>query len=380
MGSPDPAYRPNPDRCVHIQGEIDQEMVHRAARDILRLQSARDPITVYIDSPGGTTQDQILLLRLLKGRGQDGEAPCRILTVVTGFAGSAAADLLSEGDYAVGYPDAIVLHHGVRTLPNQPLTLEAASGLTVDLKSNNDVFAMALAKRCLTRLIFRFILAREEAQSLGKTAEDSELRYFQTYLYERLSASAREALSQAMRRTERYVDLAGRIGRDKIVARITENPERRLADLEGRILQLLLSHHLQVNRSTSWSFSNGGLSHLIRDFTLVIEYFADHSPEHFQAAFERWAPYILPRSEANRLNGASASGLAELIELHVRPVLLPVWILLVALCRCLQEGENYLTATDAYWLGLIDEVWGTDLPCLRRVAEYTAAEGDARQA
>lgn len=29
-----------------------------------------------------------------------------------------------------------------------------------------------------------------------------------------------------------------------------------------------------------------------------------------------------------------------------------------------------MSAVDAYWLGLIDEVVGTDLPCLRLIVEY----------
>ena len=40
----------------------------------------------------------------------------------------------------------------------------------------------------------------------------------------------------------------------------------------------------------------------------------------------------------------------------VRPFLQPVLSFFVAFCHALQEGENELTATDAYWLGLVDEV------------------------
>jgi enoyl-CoA hydratase/carnithine racemase len=40
------------------------------------------------------------------------------------------------------------------------------------------------------------------------------------------------------------------------------------------------------------------------------------------------------------------------------------------LCHALQEGENELTAKDAYWLGLIDEVIGEDLYTIRDLMEY----------
>ena len=50
----------------------------------------------------------------------------------------------------------------------------------------------------------------------------------------------------------------------------------------------------------------------------------------------------------------------------------PMWSFFVALCHALQEGENELTARDAYWLGLADEVMGEKgLPCMRMFAEYS---------
>jgi hypothetical protein len=47
----------------------------------------------------------------------------------------------------------------------------------------------------------------------------------------------------------------------------------------------------------------------------------------------------------------------KLIE-KVQPPVLPLWMLFIALCHALQEDDNDLTAADAYWLGLVDEVWG----------------------
>jgi hypothetical protein len=45
-----------------------------------------------------------------------------------------------------------------------------------------------------------------------------------------------------------------------------------------------------------------------------------------------------------------------------------LWHFSVLLCRNLQSGENRLTAEDAYWLGIVDEVMGT-LPGERADAE-----------
>ena len=51
-------------------------------------------------------------------------------------------------------------------------------------------------------------------------------------------------------------------------------------------------------------------------------------------------------------------------------LLQPLSSFFAALCHALQQGENELTAEDAYWLGLIDEVVGKDeLLCLRHFEE-----------
>jgi hypothetical protein len=44
----------------------------------------------------------------------------------------------------------------------------------------------------------------------------------------------------------------------------------------------------------------------------------------------------------------------------VLPPLQPLWSFFMALCHALQEDENELTAVDAYWLGLVDEVMGEE--------------------
>jgi hypothetical protein len=42
----------------------------------------------------------------------------------------------------------------------------------------------------------------------------------------------------------------------------------------------------------------------------------------------------------------------------VQPIIEPIWMFFVALCHALQEDDNEITANDAFWFGLVDEVWG----------------------
>lgn len=46
------------------------------------------------------------------------------------------------------------------------------------------------------------------------------------------------------------------------------------------------------------------------------------------------------------------------------------------MCHALQEGENELSATDAYWLGLVDEVVGEELWNLRLLYEFEEDKED----
>ncbi len=50
-----------------------------------------------------------------------------------------------------------------------------------------------------------------------------------------------------------------------------------------------------------------------------------------------------------------------------------------SLCKRLQQSENILSAEDAYWHGIVDEVLGSQLPCVREVTEYTPAEEQTKE-
>ena len=116
-------------------------------------------------------------------------------------------DLLSFGDYAIAYPSATVFYHGVRYTVGDPLTIERAYEYTESLRWRNDVFAMALARQCITRFIFRFALARsnfDEYRNRSNKPELSDLECFQGVIGEKLSRAATRTLHLARKRFDRY--------------------------------------------------------------------------------------------------------------------------------------------------------------------------------
>jgi Clp protease len=102
----DQDFRPNPSRAVFVTGNIDQNLIDRLTPRIVSLQNqSRDPISVYIDSRGGIVASADLLLSLLTASNQDSAPPCRVITVVTSRASSAAATCLRWGNFALTTED-----------------------------------------------------------------------------------------------------------------------------------------------------------------------------------------------------------------------------------------------------------------------------------
>jgi hypothetical protein len=373
---PDPSYRPNPDRAIYVHGLIDQQLVDRVTPRIVLLQSrSREPITVYIDSRGGAVTHTEILRRLLNAPNQDGVGPCRIITVVTSRAASSAADLLSAGDYALAYPESTVLYHGVRTSLDDPLTAELTSFLTENLKLSNDRHAMALVRQSEWRFMFRFVSMRprfEEFRERNKPRTLSDLDCFVGLISENLSEKAKRVVAQAEIRYGRYSALLDRVlkaaSRKKQFAL-----DRRAAEVEGVIIKAIIDFEVSSNKKNqAWTFRDGGLTRLNDDFFLLQEYISSSQSAQFKSLCERWGSFILTKADEEEIEKVPEPDRAEKKLEKVRPQFQPLWSFIVALCHALQEGENELTATDVFWLGLIDEVIGAnDLPSLRMVREFT---------
>ena len=146
-------YRENPKRGVFVHTNIDNLLVNQIAPQIIGLRAdGASPITVYIDSLGGSTFHAQKIIDLLETPTQDG-SKCKTITVAYGFAASAAADLLALGDYAIAYPTSIIHYHGTRQRHSE-ITVDNIDTIATTLQHQNEQFAMRLASRMLRRLVF----------------------------------------------------------------------------------------------------------------------------------------------------------------------------------------------------------------------------------
>ena len=366
---PNPKFRPDPARAIYVHGPIDDQLVYRLTPQIVALQNERcSPITVYIDSPGGNISSEDSLWRLLSASNQDLDPPCHIITVVTSRAASAAADLLTSGDYAIAYPQSTILYHGVRTFRDIPLTVETTSLIAHLLRTTNETYAMELMQKLEFRFMFRFLVMKSEFNTIRQknhAQQMSDVECFQAIVSEHLSDRAKKLFETAKNRQGRYDDLLDVAGRAP--------KYRSTAKTEASRLKVMVDFEVESNKKDSkWNFQGGGLARLNEDFFLLNEHLAGSEGDRFDRLCSAWGKFALSSSEREKIDKTPEELRPKKILRKVRPQLKPLWSFFIALCHALQEGENVLTAADAFYLGLIDGVMGVKgLSSYREIIEYT---------
>src|SRR5271157_5888580 len=310
------------------------------------------------------------LLRTLRLTDQDSSDPCHIITAVTTRAASAAADMLSSGDYAVAYPHSTILYHGMRTQESDPLTVESTSALTRILRRSNDRYAVELARKIDDRFKFRFLFARssfDEVRSKYPNEQRSDLECFIEFIDGKLSKEGREVWKRTQSRHDRYSDLF-----TTVLKKIKAPGALSAAKADAEALKAIIEYELKANKNDpSWSFRGGGIERLTDDFFLFHEYLSGFAGGRLQSWSADLGSLVLSPEKFSEIEAISDEKERERkLNETVFPLLEPLAAFFAAFCHALQEGENELTATDAYWLGLIDEVVGEDdLLCLRHMEE-----------
>jgi ATP-dependent protease ClpP protease subunit len=373
--SRNPYYYANPNRAIYIQGPIDQAQLYRVTPEIIKLRAhSRKPVTVYINSNGGYPVYSQAILDLLKSHTQTNDESCRVITVATSQAASAAADLLSAGDYAMAYPECRILYHGVRMPSDKPLTLEESASLSERIRGSNESYAMQLARRADFRAMYRFTSLKDNFDEVRQEHKEiknlSNLRCLLLYLDDKLSEQAQEIVERARERYGRYNAVLMEVVRN------TKRPDqyKTRADFEAAQIKAIIKLEQKRNKKDKdWGFLSDGINNLTDDFLLLHEYLRMLQSERFQTMCLLWSQFWLSDQDREEIEKAPEEQQREMTTERMRPHLLPMWSFFMGLCYVLQYGENALTAEDAFWLGLIDEVVGVKgLPSFRVFAEQAA--------
>jgi len=360
----------NVERCIYVTGEITQELINKITPEINRLRIQNPgPITAFIDSEGGDINAADQMRSLLKAPNQKGEI-CDLVTVVTGQAASAAADLLALGDYAIAYSHAMVVYHGSRQQSRYALTYESATSLATSLRQTNERFARRLAQRIFKRFAIRiaqisveFINFRESDDGNRRNCIDALIDSLRT----KFSGDERTLILDAQKRQQAISLLSSSVvGKLSKIKRVLSD-----AQIEAEFLKAIIDFKVKAHKADHWLISKKGLSEISDDFTLLHDYYYGSQNRDLIIQIETFGELFLKESEAQEYQGLTLTEDKKLEWLRARalPKMQPIWYFIVSLCRLLQTADYTFTAKEAYWIGLVDEVPGSGLANLREATK-----------
>ncbi len=388
----------NWNRSVQVSGRISDELVNRLIPEILRLrQSSNEPITIAINSYGGSIDAIDPILNLIQDPDQSGRRSSTI-TVVTNEAYSAAASLLAFGGYAVALPSSTILFHDVRFGEMEDVTPDKAKSAALRLQTMNERFALRLAGVVFRRLMWQYIDVQSELhtvytdsvyENFKKTVDlcsppksdkvDVDVAGFATWIHRHLFSENAELV----RRVFTHLDSWGQTMRVAKLVPMYRNEEGRAGLLDGALeffntlkppaaddprfgvvgrdeelrlfLVRLIAQLLRHDRTTRQQ-----LEAALADYTLLQSI---NDPSHM----DQVSKLILRHQSAffnvdakAILEGDDSGAKAELMD-AARPFVNLLWLFCVLLCRELLTGDHVLVPREALVLGVVDEVPGDEI-------------------
>lgn len=283
-------YRENHERAIYIHGEINQELVDRITPDINRLRlTASSPITLYVDCPGGDIYAADNIRELIKCPNPDGDR-CQVITVVTGTAASAAADLLALGDYSIAHSHTVIIYHGTREQRRQPLTFETARSLASSLQETNEMFARRLAQRIFKRFILRLGQLQSEFLAFRQCKSEEAIDFAAKLvdaLKKNITPSNHRLIRESLTKQEAINELT--VG----VVQSLKRHRRELSssEIESVILTSIIKKKVRQHANDRWQLSRKGLQEVSDDFRLIHDfYYGSQNEDLHQQTGKKYEP------------------------------------------------------------------------------------------
>jgi hypothetical protein len=136
------------------------------------------------------------------------------------------------------------------------------------------------------------------------------------------------------------------------------------AEILRRIITFEAEKHKRVGNAT-WN-----VYQIIPDFLLLKEYDTGSHHQFYEKIVERFGDAFFTADEAAKLRETKDTPENQrLFSSKVNETILPFCYFAASICFILHQQENPLSAEDAYWLGEVDEIYGSDLPCIRIIEE-----------
>lgn len=384
-------------RAIFLQSDLDEALVSTLTPKIIALRkNPQKPITLFIDSLGGSMGAYKTLLGLLKTPDQKGRT-CLINTVVTGRACSAAAHLLASGDYIISYPNAYIHFHGIRTHVEE-ITAEQAGKLQDEMLSIDKSAATSLVATVFNRMLLNYESVKDQMPFLREVLERQLKIYdvlkgdgtidvpaFVFYLFDKVKDPYKGLLVECIRKTSRMCDLVRNFHRvadnrrnlppmirgalKKVEAK---EDEPNLED-ELNLFNVLLASKIKEN--SRWRLTREDFGELEQDFLQLntMAYFQDEVLDWLLRLSDLIMPpkdlrYLMRHSSEDFNNPRIQKKCDEILGRAYEKID-PLWSFSLTLCRELTAGEHPISPEDAWWLGLVDEVLGSPSLTRRTIRE-----------
>jgi hypothetical protein len=238
---------------------------------------------------------------------------------------------------------------------------------------------MRLSQKIEKRFTFRFFTLRSDFPEFRENIGNPDLSDFECFtqiIRGKLSKGAEKVLDKALKRNERYRTLLNSV-LDKTGD--AWNKTKDTLEIQVYILKAIVDLEASEASTTGMKdFRFGGLGRLADDFYILNEYLTGSTDSRLDQWCKAIGKLCLTEEQEQEISVLAGEEERETRTLEiVKPILRPMLSLFIALCHALQEGENTLTAIDAFWLGLVDEVvGGEDLWSLRLMHEFMPDEED----
>lgn len=363
--------RPDPSRSIEVFGEFTDELGQRLLSQITALRNqSNEPITVYINSVGGSVLVLKYINGLLDSRDLDKKF-CMTVSVASGTAASAGAILLTYGDYAYAYEHSILHFHSIRT-SDLPENFQDAAQVLSSLERSQREVARKLAIVIIQRVIYRYQKLKDKFNCKRTDVDDKELiqlRCFIDSIRPELSATARSLVEKTYKNVKE-----ARFLTNKVLPKSQATGSRSPVRSDAKVLIEVIKHEITdfEKKKKFWRIDERGASQILSDYLTIRDYNLGEHHGVMGNLMKNFGEDFLnerDKAEFEKINSLDAKKGNKFLWEKAHPTLEPLWYYTVSLCRVLLQDENRLTPADAYWMGIIDEVIGTNLVGFRVVAE-----------
>jgi len=348
----------DPSRRVKMHGALSKDRALRLSAEIKTLlEQSPDPITITIKSPGGKIEAFFELDELFNAP-EPANADIKIITVAH-RASSAAACLLVAGHVAYATRRARILFHGTRSKPHNGIKIlkrEYALAMAMRLDRENRKVAGTLAKRVVARMAARYLELKPPAQS--RFVQDNPWIFFKNFadaLRPQLSSPRAEKLLYESLDRLKLILAVNRF----YPARVPRQNSMSLAPLEARLCKAVIDYEAKARSSGDWSLDSTAAAELMMDYLLARDHLRGEHLATVRNLIRAVGPRFFSKAETKeyaKLKKTKPAKAEAYLLTRVMPCLLGFWYFASTLCHRLLSGENSLSATDAYWLGLVDEI------------------------